>query len=247
MMNYLLVGGFSLLIGSFLNVLVFRLPQRESIIVPRSYCPLCGQTLKAADLIPLLSYIRLGGRCRYCKGKVKIQYPLVESLTMLLSMLIYSKWGLSFHFIEGCIFTALLITASFTDLNEGIIPDRLTYPGIISGCLLACFSAGIGNAILGAAVFGGFFLIIASVFQGGMGGGDIKLAALIGVYTGLQGAIMVFILSSLLAGLWVLPLCLQGQASRKTKIKLGPFLAIAAWVVWMYGNEMMLAYLRWLA
>lgn len=242
MMNYFLAAIFSLLIGSFLNVLIFRLPRRESVATPRSYCPQCGQPLRILDLVPLLSYIGLRGKCRYCREGIKLQYPLVEVLTMLLFILIYDKWGMSFHLMEGCIFTALLLTASFTDLNEGIIPDRLTYPGILSGFILAWFSVGLGNAFLGAVVFGGALSFISVLYHGGMGGGDIKLAAMIGAFTGWQGALMVFVFSSILAVIWVLPLCLQGKASRKTRIKFGPFLAIAAWVVWMYGNEIMVFY-----
>lgn len=241
-MDYFLVAIFALLIGSFLNVMIFRLPRHESIIAPRSYCPQCGQRLRVFDLIPLLSYIGLKGKCRYCRESIKLQYPVVEVLTMLLFILIYYKWGWSFRLVEGCIFAALLLTASFTDLNEGIIPDRLTYPGIISGCILAWFSIGPGNAILGAMVFGGMLFLISTLSHGGMGGGDIKLAALIGAFTGWQGALMVFVLSSILAAIWVLPLCLQGKANRQTRIKFGPFLAATAWAVWMYGTEILLFY-----
>lgn len=242
MIDYFLLAIFALLIGSFLNVLIFRLPRKESILLPRSYCPRCLEKIKGQDLIPLLSYIRLQGKCRSCSGRISPQYPLVEVMTSVLLLLIYNKWGLSIHLIEGGIFTAILIVACFTDLNEGVIPDRLTYPGILSGFLLAWLSIGISDAILGSAVLGGVFFIIASLTHGGMGGGDVKLAAMIGSFTGLQGALMVFALSSILAGIWVLPLCLQGKAKRKTEIKFGPFLAVAAWLVWMYKAEIILAY-----
>ncbi|MEN6326262.1 MAG: prepilin peptidase [Syntrophomonas sp.] len=242
MMNYFLVAIFSLVIGSFLNVMIIRLPRHESIIVPRSHCPQCGQPLRATDLIPLLSYIVLRGKCRYCRESIKLQYPLIEALTMILFILIYNKCGLTLDLTAGCIFTALLLIASFTDLNEGIIPDRLTYPGIISGFILAWFSIGLANAILGAVVFGGMLFIISTLFHGGMGGGDIKLAAMIGAFTGWQEVFMVFVLSSILAAIWVLPLCLQGKANRQTQIKFGPFLAVTAWLVWMYGTEILRSY-----
>lgn len=241
-MDYFIAPIFGLLIGSFLNVLIFRLPRHESIIEPRSYCPQCGQRLRVFELIPILSYIGLKGKCRYCQERIKLQYPLVEALTMLLLILVYYKWGWSFRLAEGGIFTALLVTASFTDLNEGIIPDRLTYPGIISGFILAWFSIGLSNALLGAVVFGGLLFLVSTLFHGGMGGGDVKLAALIGAFTGWQGAIMVFVLSSVLAAVWVLPLCLQGKANRQTRIKFGPFLAASAWAVWMYGTEILMFY-----
>ncbi len=241
-MDYFLMAIFSLIIGSFLNILIFRLPRHESIIAPRSHCPQCGQPLRAPDLIPLLSYIGLRGKCRYCRESIKLQYPLVEVLTMILFIAIYNKCGLSLDLASGCIFTILLLTASFTDLNEGVIPDRLTYPGIISGFILAWFSIGLGNAILGAVVYSGMLFIIARLFPGGIGGGDIKLAAVIGTFTGWQGTFLVFVLSSILAVIWVLPLCLQGKANRQTPIKFGPFLAVTAWMVWMYGNGIMLFY-----
>ncbi|MDD2620501.1 MAG: prepilin peptidase [Syntrophomonadaceae bacterium] len=242
MINYFMAAVFSIPIGSFLNVLIFRLPRKESIIWPRSCCPECGQVLKIQDLIPLINYIRLKGKCRYCRKSINLQYPLVEILTVILFVLVFHKWGLSAQLMEGCIFTAILLVASFTDINAGIIPDNLTYPGILTGLVLACVSLNLGNALWGAGIFGGVFFIIASLTNGGMGGGDIKLAVLIGTYTGIQGAVIVFILSSILAGIWVLILFCQGKANRKTKIKFGPFLAISAWLGWMYKPEIITAY-----
>jgi len=231
-----------LVFGSFLNVLIYRIPRGESVVWPGSHCPACGHELKAWDLVPVASYIWLKGRCRYCKGKISICYPIVELLTAVTFLLVYLRWGLSIELGVGWVFTALLIVAAVTDINGGIIPDKLTYPGIIMGILFSFFTIGIKSSILGMLIFSGLFLITAIISGGGMGGGDIKLAAVIGAFTGPIGILMVFIISSLLGGLWAVVLLVEGNADRKTAIKFGPFLSGAAWMVWMYGNRILECY-----
>jgi len=231
-----------LITGSFLNVLIHRLPRGESVVKPGSRCPECGHNLRAGDLIPVFSYIFLKGRCRYCAKKIPLTYPLVEVLTAASFVLVYIKWGITVNTLVGLIFTSLLIVSSFTDIHEGIIPDRLTYPGIIAGFILSLFTIGFKEASGGAFLLVSIYLAAALISRGGMGGGDIKLAGVIGVFTGIKGALMVFILSSIAGGTWSLYLIFSGRAYRRTPVKFGPFLGLAAWIAWMYGSEILKLY-----
>jgi leader peptidase (prepilin peptidase)/N-methyltransferase len=227
----------ALMIGSFLNVVIHRIPRKESVLWPGSHCADCGHNLQAGDLIPVFSYIWLGSRCRYCGQRISLRYPLVELLTVVSFLLIYNKWGLTIAAGVGYIFTALLIISAFIDIEEGIIPDRITYPGMIMGLLLSFYTIGIKSAVIGLILFGGILLGAALLSRGGMGGGDIKLAAVIGAFIGYEGSVITLFLSSLMGGLWAVLLLLMGKATRKTAIRFGPFLSGAAWLVWMYGNE----------
>jgi len=227
----------SLIIGSFLNLAIYRIPRKESLLWPGSHCPRCGHKLSPRDLYPVLSYMMLGGRCRHCKQNISLRYPLVELLTAASYILIYIKWGFSIESIIGWLFSALLIVGAFTDIEEGVIPDMVTYPGIIMGLGLSFYSIGIKSSAIGLILFAGIFFLAALLSKGGMGGGDIKLAAVIGTFLGAPGSIITLFLSSLAGGLWAVFLLLRGKANRKTAIKYGPFLALAAWLVWMYGRE----------
>lgn len=233
-----------LITGSFLNVLIYRLPRGESVVWPGSHCPDCGQNLKAGDLIPVLSYIWQRGKCRYCGAKISLRYPLVELLTAAAFLLTYLQWGISWHSLAGILLTFLLIPAAVIDMDHGIIPDRISITGIIIGLLLSPFTAGFTSSLLGVLIFGGTLFLAALISQGGMGGGDIKLAAAIGAFTGWPGALLAFILSSLLGATWVLILLLSKKADRKTAIKFGPFLALGGWVAFVWGTQIINFYLN---
>lgn len=232
-----------LIIGSFLNVVIYRLPRRESVVWPGSCCTVCGQRIKAWDLIPLVSFICLRGRCRYCQEKISWRYPLIESLTAVAFLLLYQQYGLSLKSLAGFILSFVLIAAAFIDLDHGIIPDHITYPGIILGLFFSYFTSELTASFLGALLFGGILFIAALISRGGMGGGDIKLAAAIGTFTGWQGALLAFFLSSLIGGLWGLKLLLTGKANRKTMIRFGPFLALGGWVTYTWGMQIITFYL----
>lgn len=233
-----------LIIGSFLNVVIYRLPAGKSVVWPGSFCPVCGEKLKAKDLVPVLSYIWLKGRCRYCGKRISPLYPAVELLTGILFLLVYIEYGLSIYTLSGWLLASFLIPAAFIDLQEGIIPDEVTYTGTAIGLILSFFTIGIKSALLGGLIFSLFYLLVAVISQGGIGGGDIKLAALIGTFVGLEGILAVFVLSSLAGGIFGLFLLLTGRGNRKTEIRFGPFLAFSACLVWLYGAK--IAYLYWL-
>ena len=224
----ILVVILALFIGSFLNVVIYRVPRQESVLWPGSHCPNCNHRLKARDLLPLLSFLRLKGRCRYCGQLISRRYPVVEIITALSCWLVYNQWGLSVETAVGFIFTAFLIVAAFIDIEHGIIPDRVTYPGMLTGLILSFYTIGLKSALLGLLVFAAILLGAAVVSRGGMGGGDVKLAGVIGAFLGYAGSILTLFIFSLLGGLWAAILLVQGKATRKTAIKFWPFFSVAA-------------------
>lgn len=244
MYHYIFIAILFLLLASFLNVVIYRLPRGESLIYPGSHCTSCGHSLYPLDLLPIFSYLLLRGKCRYCQARIPAQYLLVEIITPLLWILVFMKWGFSMLTISGLLLTAVLVVAAFIDINEGIVPDALNLSGLIMALGLSFFTIGIRASLVGAVGFALIFFIIALLSRGGMGGGDIKLAALIGAFTGFPGALLVILISSWLGGLWAIALLLRGGAGLKTAIKFAPFLAIAAWLVWMYQIDLITFYLN---
>jgi leader peptidase (prepilin peptidase)/N-methyltransferase len=232
-----------LLIGSFTNVLIHRLPQGESVVWPGSHCPACQHKLRTVDLIPVLSFLFLKGRCRYCRTSISPQYPLVEVLSAVGYWLVYRYYGLSVESLAGCVLVTILLCAAFTDLQTGLIPDRLTYPGILVGLVLAWFTIGLKSALLGSLGFAVFFFVIAVASRGGMGGGDIKLAGVIGAFLGWPGALLTFVLASLLGGLAAGYLLARGQVGRKSAIRFGPYLALGAFIALIWGKQIVAFYL----
>src|SRR6056297_2475315 len=224
MLNYILTFITGLIIGSFLNVVIYRLPRGESIITPPSHCPSCNTRLKAVDLIPVLSYIIYSGECRYCGAKISLQYPVVELLTAIMYLLTYIKFGFS---LEGFIYLFLisvLIIISFIDLNEKIIPNILSYSGIIIGLILSLIFNHISflSAILGLMIPSLLLLIIALIFKGGMGIGDVKLVGMIGTFTGYFYPLIGIFIGALVGTIIYLPLLIKGNVNGKTRIPFGP-------------------------
>ncbi len=243
-MNSLIGFIFFLMIGSFLNVIIYRMPLGESLIWPGSHCPACGQSIKPWDLVPLISYVVLKGECRYCQAKISGRYPLVELLTAMAFLLLYLNSISIIAMLSGLLFSGLLITTACIDIDHGIIPDKLSGIGIIGGLLLAPFTITTGSAVAGALFFGGILLIAGLLSAGGIGGGDIKLGLAIGAFCGLPHAVVAFIISSLLGGLWGGYLLLTGQAGRKCAIKFGPFLAVGAYLAYVYGGQIINCYFK---
>ncbi|NLV16654.1 MAG: prepilin peptidase, partial [Syntrophomonadaceae bacterium] len=225
-----------LFIGSFLNVLIYRIPRGESVVWPGSHCGQCGHALKPIDLVPVLSYLFLRGKCRYCGAHISFRYPFVELLTAFAFLLVYYQYGYTVWTAAGCVLAALLIVVAFTDIDEGIIPDVITYPGMLIGLAFSFFTIGIKSALIAMLGFGLIFFLIAILSRGGMGGGDVKLVAVIGAFVGPINSVLVFIISSLAGGLWALGLLLFKGAGRKTEVRFGPFLALAGFIAFLYGS-----------
>jgi len=234
---YLTVAAVGLIFGSFTNVLIARIPTGESIVTPPSHCPRCGHRLGVLDLVPVLSWLFLKGKCRYCQEAISIRYPAVELLTAALFMGVFLRWGISAYTLAGWALTVILVSSAFIDLDEGIIPDVITIPGVVLGLVVSFVTIGFFPALWGALAFGGVLFLVAVISKGGMGGGDIKLAAVIGAFTGIPGAIITLLLSSFLGAVFGITLMLMGRAGRKTPVKFGPFLAIGAYTAYLFSNQ----------
>ncbi|MTI48216.1 MAG: prepilin peptidase [Firmicutes bacterium] len=234
----------ALLIGSFLNVCIYRIPNKQSIAYPPSHCPKCDTSLKPVDLIPVISYFLNKGKCRYCGEPISPQYPIVEIMNGLLYLILYLKFGLSLIFVKYAILTSLLIVVSFIDYKFEIIPNGLMIFGIIIGLIfnIMNFNTSFVNGIIGLFLGGGIFLIIA--FIGPMGGGDIKLMGVLGLIFGGKGILLIALLSFIIGAISSIILILIGVKGRKDTIPFGPFISIAAVVTMLYGNEILRMYLE---
>jgi len=235
-----------LMVGSFLNVVIYRLPRGEGIVWGRSRCPACGETLRWYDLIPLLSYIWLRGRCRYCSGPISWRYPLVELLSGLLVLAVAYRFGPSFVALKYYFLLACLLVASFTDLEHYLIPNRLVLVMLVLSLPLGLLARDVDfrSALLGAGVTGGFLSFLALISP--LGGGDVKLSAVVGLYLGWPWTFLGMFLGCFLAGVVGLILMALGIKRRKDFIPLGPFLALGFFLSLFYGKEIWAWYLRYL-
>ncbi|MFQ5328955.1 MAG: prepilin peptidase [Thermodesulfobacteriota bacterium] len=234
---------FGAAIGSFLNVCIYRLPLKKSIVSPPSACPQCDRRLPFYDNIPILSYILLRGRCRGCGTSFSIRYLAVEFLTALMAVVIYAAFGPTYDALIYLLFVAALIVITFIDLDYQIIPDVISLPGIGAGTLASFFLIvpGVINSLIGMIVGGGLLYIVATSYylvtgREGMGGGDIKLLAMIGAFLGWKGVIVTVFAGSLVgAVLGSLIMAVTGRDSRYA-IPFGPFLAMGA-VIYLFAGE----------
>jgi len=246
----ILIFVLGLIVGSFSNVCIYRIPRNESVIYPASHCPKCRTKIKPVDNIPLLSYILLKGRCRNCGSKISIQYPVVEFLTGLIYLIIYLIYGLSIQSLVYIILSSALIIIAFIDLQEQIIPDIISLPGIVVGLILSFIVPYISfiNSALGALVGGGIILIIAWVGsiifkKEAMGGGDVKLTAMIGAFLGWRYTIISLFLGFFLGALTGIVLIMTKIKKREDDIPFGPFIALGSIITLLWGEKIISWYL----
>jgi leader peptidase (prepilin peptidase)/N-methyltransferase len=246
----ILIFSLGIIVGSFSNVCIYRIPRNESVIYPASHCPKCRTKIKPVDNIPLLSYILLKGRCRNCGSKISIQYPVVEFLTGLIYLIIYLIYGLSIQSLVYIILSSALIIIAFIDLKEQIIPDIISLPGIIIGLILSFIVPYISfiNSALGALVGGGIILIIAWVGsiifkKEAMGGGDVKLAAMIGAFLGWRYTIISLFLGFFLGALTGIILIMTKIKKREDAIPFGPFIALGSIITLLWGEKILAWYI----
>lgn len=219
----ILIFIFGLIIGSFLNVCIYRIPEGISVISPGSFCPHCRHPLSWLDNIPLFSYIFLRGRCRYCKEKISLQYPIVELVTGIIFLLFYIRFGLSLDFILFVSVSSLLLIALFIDLRYMLLPDVIIIPCIILS-LIYGISHGFPYNFITAGIFATMFYLLRILFKGGLGTGDIELVIIFSLMLGFYSTLLVIIISSLIGTIYGLYLIKKGRAGMKTKIPFGPFL-----------------------
>ncbi len=243
---------FGACIGSFLNVVIYRLPERQSIIFPSSHCPFCQHAIPFYLNLPIISFVLLKGQCRFCKKPISIRYPIVEMITGMLGLGMFLRFGLSTTALFYFIFGAVLIAISFIDFDRQIIPDRLSIPGIFIfslSCLLVPHMT-IMSVFLGILGGGGILYAVALSYyylrgRQGMGGGDIKLLAMIGAATGIEGVFFTLFTGSVLGTLGgVATMALAGKSEKKTaKIPFGPFLSAGALLYIFWGDPLIQWYL----
>lgn len=242
-MEFVLVFVTGLLIGSFLNVVICRIPLKGSIVFPGSHCPQCQIRLRWYELIPVVSYVMQKGKCRRCGSSISVRYPIVEFFTACIFGLLYNYLGLNFQLITALYFTSVLIPIVFIDLQHQIIPDELNLTGGILGLLtVAIGKIIVVDALLGAFTGGIIMLLIAIVSRGGMGGGDIKMMAWMGLFLGWKMTLLALFLSFIIGGLGSLLLILFGIKKRKDFIPFGPFLAIGGFTAYVFGTEILAWY-----
>lgn len=231
---FLFFGG--LILGSFLNTLIHRLPRNESVVFSRSCCPLCGRLLGCMDLVPLISFWWLKGKCRYCGQPISWRYPVVELLSGFLTVL----WGIRFYKVRGglvfLILTYALIVIAFIDLEHKIIPNRLTVPLLLIGLVFKTWEGELPAAITGCIIGGGILLLVAILYPKGMGMGDVKLLAMLGVFLGWVKVILLLFLASFLATGIISVLILLKKAKRRDPIPFGTFLSGAAIFLVLVNN-----------
>jgi len=243
-------------IGSFLNVCIYRIPKNLSIIRPSSRCPSCNMPVRPYDNVPLLSYLFLGGRCRFCKTRISLRYPLVEFLNAAFYPAVLWRFGPVWPTLFYCVFCSALIVITFIDLDAQIIPDSITLPGIPIGLLAGSFLLpdpfsrfevlGLKASLIGAAAGFGIYLFIAEagsrIFKKeAMGGGDIKMMAMVGACMGWKSVVLTTFLGSLSGS--VLGLFLMISKGRGAVLPFGPFLAFGSLITLFWGQEILIWYL----
>ncbi len=237
-------------VGSFLNVCIYRMPKDESIVFPPSRCPQCGFRIPFYDNVPILSYLILGGKCRSCKTRISLQYPLVELINALLTLFLFMKFGPTFPFLILFVFCSAMVVVTFIDLEHQIIPDVITLPGIVIGFAVSFFIPRFGwqNSLIGIAVGGGSLLLVAYGYQlitkkEGMGGGDIKLLAMMGAFFGWKAVLFIVFASSLIGSVIGITVMLIRKEDTKLAIPFGPFLAFGSVLFIFFGRQVIHWYL----
>lgn len=242
-----------LIIGSFLNVCIYRMPRGLSIVRPSSSCPSCKTPIRIYDNIPVISYILLRGRCRGCSSVIPTRYPLVELLNAVLYVSVIWRFGIGWYTPAYFAFCSAMVVITFVDLEFQIIPDAITLSGIPIG-LVAGFlilidpfvrasMLGFKNSLIGFISGGGLFYLIAVLSRGGMGGGDIKMMAMTGAFLGWKAVLLTTFSASLIGSIVGIILIVFKGKGRKTKIPFGPFLSIGALITLFFGQEIFRYYL----
>jgi leader peptidase (prepilin peptidase)/N-methyltransferase len=246
-MGYVASGLGGLMIGSFLNVVAFRVPRGESLVHPGSHCPGCGAAVRPYDNVPVLSWLFLRGRCRDCGERISPRYPVVEAITGLLFVAVLLVKGVSVDALPGLALVVILVPTALIDLEYRVIPNSLMAIGAVVGLALVLVAdpGHLAAHLIAAAAAGGFFFVVVLAYPRGMGMGDVKLAGLLGLYLGasVAPALLVALVSGTVVGVAIM--ARKGtQEGRKTAIPFGPFLAFGGIVGLLAGPAMIDWYLK---
>jgi leader peptidase (prepilin peptidase) / N-methyltransferase len=256
---------FGLIVGSFLNVCILRIPKAESIVLPASHCPVCNTAIKPYDNIPVLSWLVLRGQCRKCKTRISILYPIVELLTGTLFLACYLAFGISVETLKWTVFVALIVVLTVTDFRERILPDKVNFVGLGLGLLLSLFTRpvdgtaawlsdhlfafpppmaalSLADALIGALAASGLLWVVAEGYfrargREGMGLGDVKMMAMAGAFLGLQRALLTILVGSILGSLIGGTIMWAWRKGRDFELPFGTFLGAGAMVIVFFGSQ----------
>lgn len=243
-MSVLVAALFGLVVGSFLNVVIHRVPLRESIVFPASHCPNCGARIKAYDNVPVLSYLLLKGRCRNCKERIPISYPVVEAATAVLFGAAFYAFGVSFQLVPALVLILVLILLAGTDYEHRLLPNVIVGPATVLGLVFSAFLRPEWWWVypLAALVLAGMLFLLAIIYPGGMGMGDVKMGGMLGAFLGPYAALAVFIgaLTGAIAGGILMA---TGKMPRRTALPFGVFMSLGGLVTLFVGPELWSYYL----
>jgi|WetSurMetagenome_2_1015567.scaffolds.fasta_scaffold32498_2 leader peptidase (prepilin peptidase) / N-methyltransferase len=249
METLILVVLFGLIWGSFLNVVIYRVPERMSLAWPPSACPVCKAKIKPYDNIPVVSFLVLGGKCRHCKTRIPASYFVVELLTPAALAILYLRFGWGLTFVAAGLFTSALITLGFIDFRHKILPDAITYPGIVLSLVFSFFRTDMTflQALLGAAVGGGFLLVVYGAYwlvrkKEGLGLGDVTMMLMVGAFLGWLNALLTLILASVVGAIVGILIMALRKKDLQFMLPYGSFLAPAAFMALVWGGRIWAAY-----
>jgi|WetSurMetagenome_2_1015567.scaffolds.fasta_scaffold42671_2 leader peptidase (prepilin peptidase) / N-methyltransferase len=232
-------------IGSFLNVVVYRLPAGKSLVSPGSQCPACGHPIAFYDNIPVLSFFILRGKCRHCKATFSGRYPLVEALCGLFTLMLFRRYGIHPQFFVELLFVYVLVTIAFIDLDTYLIPDVLSVSGVALGFAFSFFTPRLGwtDSLLGILLGGGMFYAVAVGYQylrhqDGLGGGDIKLLGMIGAFLGIPGVLLTVVIASIVGAVVGVVVMRRQKTGLTAMVPFGPFLSLGALVYLFWGQSL---------
>ncbi|MEZ5332949.1 MAG: prepilin peptidase [Thermoanaerobaculia bacterium] len=239
-----------LVVGSYLNVVVHRLPRGESTVLPPSRCPACGARIRALENVPVLSWLALRGRCAHCGARISWRYPLVEAATAGLFLACLLRFGATPRAAASAFLCALLVVLGLIDAEHLLLPDRLTLPGIAAGLALQSWlPVPLLDAVLGALVGAGGLILVINVWywlrdEEGMGLGDVNLLAMIGAFLGWQGVVVALLVGAFSGALVGLTLMATGRVRLSSKLPFGTFLALGGVVALFFGEALVAGYAR---
>ncbi len=239
---------FGLVIGSFLNVCIYRIPKKITIITKPSHCLNCKKTIMKRDLIPIFSYLILKGKCRFCSCKIPMRYPVIELLNACLYIALYYKYGLTIQFISFAFLSSVLIVISYIDIDYKMIPSKIITLILIVGLFLNLLGDNISimDSVIGFFIISIPLLIISLLSNGGIGGGDIKLMAVTGFYMGWKLILLSMLIASILGGLFVFILMITKIKKAKDIIAFAPLLSIGMVISILFGQELISFYLKFI-
>lgn len=233
-----------LVIGSFLNVCIYRLPRNQSVFMPPSHCPVCSARIKPWDLVPVVSWLLLHGRCRSCGAVISPRYLVIELLTAGVFVWSFLVYGFTPMLVKALVFASFLVVIIFIDIDYQLILDKVLLWLAGAGFLLNLWTGQVGivTMLLTGLCAGGVFLLIAILTRGGMGGGDIKFAAAVGIWLGAKLTVVALFIAFILGGVGGIMVLALKLKSRKDYIPFGPFIALGAWVSFLYGLDILVWY-----